>query len=176
MRCTYYIIGTNTQTDKCTNTNRPCHLCVVYHPPGHKRREFFASKPSWSQHSNINIFILILYLTLRLSQLCVGFLISGPKLFHRILAHFCVHKLACRHIFILSGLELKREKCGREKKGFNIQMWKKMVKFSNQYKFIIHLHSMDNGCCIMVIDQKAAKDIFTFHHFVTQRQGLEKMF
>ena len=35
---------------------------------------------------------------------------------------------------------------------------------------------MDNGCCIMVIDQKAAKDIFTFHHFVTQRQGLGKMF
>ena len=75
---------------------------------------------------NTNIFILILYLTLRLSQLCVGFLISGPKLFHRILAHFCVHKLACRHIFILSGLELKREKCGREKKGFNIQMWKQI--------------------------------------------------
>ena len=35
---------------------------------------------------------------------------------------------------------------------------------------------MDNRRCIMVIDQKAAKDIFTFHHFVTQRQGLEKMF
>ena len=129
-----------------------------------------------TQTPTTNIFILILYLTLRLSQLRIGFLISGPKLLHRILAHFCVHKLACRHIFILSGLELKREKCGREKKGFNIQMWKKLVKFSNQYKFIIHLHSMDNGCCIMVIVQKAAKDIFTFHHFVTQRQGLEKMF
>ena len=27
----------------------------------------------------------------------------------------------------------------------------------------------------MVIDQKAAKDIFTFHHFVTKRQVLAKM-